>query len=69
MKVTTILCCSVLIAFGAFALVYALSGFPLLLVLCGGNVYAYRAALSVVGVSAAWLLFWLLAFRPTHPLS
>ena len=69
MKITTILCCSLLIAFGAFALVFALSGFDLLLFFCAGNVSIYRAALSLVGIAAGWLLFWLLAFRPTKPLS
>ena len=69
MKLTTLLCCSILILFGLFAAVYALSGFDLLLFLVGGNSYAYRAILSLAGVGALWLLFWLIAFRPTRPLS
>lgn len=69
MKLTTLLCCSILILFGLFAAVYALSGFDLLLFLVGGNAYAYRAILSLAGVGALWLLFWLIAFRPTRPLS
>ena len=69
MKVTTILCCSLLIAFGVLACVYALSGFNLLLFLCAGNAIIFRAILSLAGVAAAWLLFWLIAFRPTRFLS
>lgn len=69
MKLTTLLCCSILIALGVFATVYAFSGFDLLLLLCAGNRYVYRAILSLAGVAAAWLLFWLIAFRPTKPLS
>ena len=69
MKVTTLICCSVLIAFGLFASVYALCGFNLLQFICFGNRYAYRAILSLAGVGALWLLFWLIAFRPTKPLS
>lgn len=69
MKITTLLCCSLLIAFGLFAAVYALSGFDLLLFFCGGNVYVCRALLSLAGVGALWLLFWLIAFRPTKFLS
>lgn len=69
MKLTTILCCAILIAFGVLATVYALSGFDLLLFLCAGNRYVYRAVLSLAGVAAAWLFFWLVAFRPTKPLS
>ena len=69
MKVTTILCCSLLIAFGVIASVYALTGFNLLLFLCAGNAIVFRALLSVAGVCAGWLLFWLIAFRPTRFLS
>ncbi len=69
MKLTTLLCCSILILCGLCAAVFALSGFDLLLFLCAGNVTVYRAALSLSGVAAAWLLFWLIAFRPTRPLS
>lgn len=69
MKLTTLLCCSVLVLYGLFAAVYALSGFDLLLFLCAGNFIAYRAFLSLAGIGALWLLFWLIAFRPTKPLS
>lgn len=69
MKLTTLLCCAILIAFGLGAAVYALFGFDLLLFVCAGNPYAYRALLSLAGIGAAWLLFWLIAFRPTRPLS
>lgn len=69
MKLTTLICCSILIVYGLFAAVYALFGFDLLLFLTAGNVYVYRALLSLAGVGALWLLFWLIAFRPTRPLS
>ena len=69
MKVTTILCCSLLIAFGVIASVYALTGFNLLLFLCAGNAIIFRAILSLAGIAAGWLLFWLIAFRPTRFLS
>ena len=69
MKVTTILCCSLLIAFGVIATVYALTGFNLLLFLCAGNAIIFRALLSLAGIAAGWLLFWLIAFRPTRFLS
>ena len=69
MKITTLICCSFLIAFGLIASAYALFGFNLLLFLCFGNVIAFRAILSLAGVAALWLLFWLIAFRPTRPLS
>ncbi len=69
MKLTTLICCFVLILYGIFATVYAIFGFDLLFFLCAGNVYAYRALLSLAGVGALWLLFWLIAFRPTSPLS
>ena len=69
MKLTTVICSAILVAAGMFALVYALSGFDLLLFLCGGNVYAFRALLSLAGVAALWLLFWLITFRPLRWLS
>ena len=69
MKLTTLICCGILILFGVFAAVYALSGFDLLLFFCAGNSTVYRALLSLAGVGALWLLFWLIAFRPTKPLS
>ena len=69
MKLTTLLCCSVLILYGLFAAVYALCGFDLLLFFCAGDLTVYRALLSLAGVGALWLLFWLVAFRPTKPLS
>lgn len=69
MKYTTWILCGILILFGLFASVYALSGFDILLFLCFRNTYIYRAALSLAGVGALWLLFWLLAFRPTKFLS
>lgn len=69
MKLTTWICCGILILYGLFAAVYALSGWNALLFLCAGNGYAYRALLSLAGVSALWLLFWLIAFKPTKYVS
>lgn len=69
MKLTTWICCSILIFFGLCATVYAFTGFNLPLFLCLGNVSAYRALLSLAGVGALWLLFWLIAFRPTKYVS
>lgn len=69
MKLTTLLCCSLLILFGLCAGVYALTGFRLLFFLCFENAVAYRSLLSLSAVAAGWLLFWLVAFRPTKPLS
>ncbi|MBR7186045.1 MAG: hypothetical protein IKD43_00895 [Clostridia bacterium] len=69
MKLTTFICCGILIAFGTFASVFALTGFDLLFFLCFGNVILYRSLLSLSGMGAAWLLFWLICFRPTKFLS
>ncbi len=69
MKYTTLIFCSLLIVFGIFASVYALTGFDLLWAVTAGNRIAYRAVLSLSGAAALWLLFWLIAFRPTKFLS
>ena len=69
MKLTTILACALLIAYGVFSALFALTGFDLLALLTFGNAYVYRALLSLAGVAALWLLFWLIAFRPTKFLS
>lgn len=69
MKLTTILCCAVLILFGLGASIFALTGFDLLRFLCFGNTIVYRSLLSLTGVSALWLVFWLIAFRPTDQLN
>ena len=58
-------------AWGIVALavgLWALTGFDLLALLTFGNAVAYRALLTLAGVGALWLLFWLIAFRPTHEL-
>ena len=68
MKITTLLCCAVLIAFGLGACIYALTGFDLLAAVTFGNAYVYRVLLSLTGVAALWLVFWLIAFRPTRQL-
>lgn len=64
MKLTTWICCGILILYGIFATVYALFGLNVLIFLCAGNSYAYRAALSLAGIAALWLAFFLFAFRP-----
>ena len=69
MKLTTWICSGILIFFGLCATVFALSGFNLLLFLCAGNTIIYRSLLSITGVAALWLLYWLIAFRPTKYVS
>ncbi len=69
MKLTTIICAGLLIAFGLGACLYALTGFNLLLFLCAQNIVVYRCVLSLAGVCALWLVFWLIAFRPLRHLS
>ena len=69
MKLTTIICCTLLIFFGLCATVFALTGFDLLFFLTAGNLIVYRSILSLAGVAALWLLFWLIAFRPMKFLS
>lgn len=69
MKLTTILCCSFLAFIGFNVTLFALSGFDLLFFFCAGNSIAYRAILSLSGIAAGWLIFWLIAFRPTKSLS
>ena len=68
MKLTAVLCCAWLIFFGLCAAVWSLTGFDLLAAVTFGNPIAYRALLSLAGVGALWLLFWLIAFRPTRQL-
>ncbi len=68
MKVSCIVCGSLLIAFGICAAVYALFSFDLLLFLCFGNEMLYRVAHALQAVAAAWLAFWLIAFRPQDDL-
>jgi len=69
MKLTTLICCGILILFGLCASVYALFGFDLLWFACCGNAVLYRSLLSLAGVGALWLLFWLIVFRPTKFIS
>ena len=66
MKITTYICCAILILFGLFACVFALTGFNVLLFLTAGNVLIYRSLLSLAGIAALWLLFWLIVFRPAE---
>ena len=68
MKLTTIFLSAVLIAYGLGACLYALTGIDLLFLLTAGNAVIYRSLLSLAGVAALWLVFWLVAFRPTRDL-
>ncbi len=69
MKITTVVCCALLIVYGLFAALYALFGVDVLLLVAAGSLPVYRALLSLAGVAALWLLFWLIAFRPVKFLS
>lgn len=69
MKLTTLICCTYLILFGLGSGIFALTGFDLLRFFTFGNPVIYRAVLSLTGVCALWLAFWLIAFRPTKFLS
>ncbi len=69
MRITSLLCCGVLIVFGLCAALYALFGLDVLLLLTAGNRILYRALLSLAGVGALFLLFVLIAFRPFRILS
>jgi uncharacterized membrane protein YuzA (DUF378 family) len=68
MKITCILCSLFLGMGGIFAAIYGLFGFNLLLLLCAYNQTVFRVLLSLEGVAAAWLFFWLIAFRPQNNL-
>ena len=68
MKLTTLICCGLLCAFGLGACLWALTGIDLLALVTCGNLAVYRALLSLAGIGALWLIFWLIAFRPTRPL-
>lgn len=69
MKVSCILCSSLLVAFGICAAAEGLFAFDLLWFLCFENVVAYRVAQALHAVAAAWLAFWLIAFRPQDNLN
>lgn len=69
MKLTTWIASGILIFFGLCASVFALTGFNLFFFLCGSNPVVYRALLSLAGVAALWLFYWLVAFRPTKYVS
>ena len=68
MKCTTLISCTVLILGGLCAAFYALAGIDLLRLIPAEGDTMYRILLSLAGVSALWLLFWLIVFRPTRPL-
>ena len=68
MKITTLFLCGVLAVYGLGACAFALTGVDLLFFVTFGNVTLYRCLLSLAGVAALWLIFWLVAFRPTHSL-
>ena len=68
MKVSCIICGALLVAFGLCAAVNALFSFNLLWFLCFQNETLFRVAQGLQGVCAAWLAFWLIAFRPQNDL-
>lgn len=68
MKISCLVASAILIAGSIFAAVYGLFSFDLLLFLCGGNRTIFRIFLTLEGAAGAWLLFWLIAFRPQNDL-
>ena len=69
MKFTTLLCCSILIFFGLCSTLFAFTQFNLLLFLCAQKETVYRALFAIQGLAGLWLMFWLIAFRPTRSIS
>ena len=68
MKVSCIVCGSLLVVFGICSAVNAFFSFDLLRFLCFDNALLLRIALGLHGVCAAWLAFWLAVFRPQNDL-
>lgn len=64
MKLTCVCCAVNLIALGIFAAVYAFSGFDLLLFLCFNFQAAKLSFFAVCGVSALFMIYALLVFKP-----
>lgn len=64
MRLTCIICALNLIYLGICGGVYAFSGFRLLLFLCLNNATVMRCVLAVDFVSALFLIYALLVFRP-----
>ena len=64
MRLSCILCVSILIALGICGAVFAFTGFNLLLFLCLGSQVTYRSFLAISGVAALFTIFALVTFRP-----
>ena len=64
MKLTSILCTLILVTLGICSAVYAFSGFNLLYFMCFKLDSAYRSFLAVSGVSALYIVYSLIAFKP-----
>ena len=64
MRLSCIICESILIALCVCGAVYAFTGFDLLGFLCFNNVTVCRCALSAGGVAALFTLYALIVFRP-----
>lgn len=64
MKATSLLFLIYLIAIGIDLCIFALTSFDPLLWICFQNKIVYRVLLSVAGIAALWMIFWLIAFKP-----
>lgn len=64
MKFTCYLCVSMLIFLGVCGGVYAFTGFNLLLFLCFGQAFIFRATLATASVAALYTVYALIAFKP-----
>lgn len=64
MRLTCLNCACLLIVLGISAAVYAFTGFNLLYFLCFKIDLAYNSFLAICGVSALFLIYALIVFKP-----
>ena len=64
MRLSCNLCTLILVILGICGGVFAFSGFNLLLFLCFGNTYVFRAVLGISAVAALFILYALIIFKP-----
>ncbi len=64
MRLTCILCVTLLITCGIFGGIYAFTGFDLLYFLCMGNETVYRSFFAVNSVAALFTVYALIVFKP-----
>lgn len=64
MRLSCLICAINLIILGIFGGVYAFSGFNLLQFLCFNNLTAMRVTLAIDFVSALFLLYAVIVFKP-----